>query len=182
MLGGAHAFEYARDFSDGLAVVKISNRYGYIDMAGKLKIPPVFLFADDFKDGKAFVRDKNKVDGFIDKSGRFVFILNMSSIAEIDSYSCDRVLYKKLNGKYGLLDGVGTDVLREGYEKIRAMTDCNYVFKKGGRWGIMNRDGVVKLKPIYHDISRGGFNNSLLAVKYENEWVYVDKSGKVILR
>lgn len=35
-------FTYAQNFQDGLAVVKIGNRYGAIDVAGKVVIKPVF--------------------------------------------------------------------------------------------------------------------------------------------
>lgn len=178
----ANSFEYARNFSDGLAVVRINHKYGYIDTSGKIVIPAEFLFADDFKDGKAFIRNKHKVDGLIDKSGCISFILNMNSIAELDSYSCDRVIYKKLNGKYGLLNGTGKDIINEDIERIFDANECNYSFKKNGKWGLMDKDGKILLKPIYQDISRAGFINSLISAKYNNEWVFINKEDKIVFR
>lgn len=178
----AYAFEYVRDFSDGVAVVRVNHKYGYIDVAGKVVIPAMFIFADDFRDGRAFARNKDKVDGFIDKSGRFVFVLNRSNVVELVGYSCGRVVYKKINGKYGLLNGEGVDVLPDGIEGIVDASECNYKFKKNGLWGLMNKDGKILLDAIYQDISPAGFESSLLRAKYNDEWVFVNKNGKIILK
>lgn len=177
-----HAFEYARNFSDGLAVVRINHKYGYIDTSGKIIIPAEFLFADDFKDGKAFVRNKDRIDGFIDKNGRFAFTLNMNNLSELVSYSCNRVIYKKLNGKYGLLNGAGRDIINDDIQALIDADECKYTFKKNGKWGLMDKDGKVLLKPIYQDMDRSGFINSLIRVEYNNEWVFINKEGQIIFR
>jgi hypothetical protein len=48
-------FEYAREFSDGLAAVLIDGKFGYIDKTGKLVISPQFAYAGDFSEGMAVV-------------------------------------------------------------------------------------------------------------------------------
>lgn len=42
-------FSYAKDFSDGLAVVKSNDKYGYIGKDGKYVINPQYEYARDFK-------------------------------------------------------------------------------------------------------------------------------------
>lgn len=48
-------FEDAKDFSDGLAVVKVNGKYGYIDKSGKMVIEPQFDYANSFKNGFALI-------------------------------------------------------------------------------------------------------------------------------
>ncbi len=49
-------FEAADAFSEGMARVKIGEKWGYIDKTGKLVIAPQFDEADAFSDGVALVR------------------------------------------------------------------------------------------------------------------------------
>lgn len=58
-----------RFFSSGLAVVKKSGKYGYIDKMGKDIIPCQYDYAGSFLCGLAVVRKNNKY-GYIDKTGR----------------------------------------------------------------------------------------------------------------
>lgn len=56
-------FEWANDFSEGLAVVKIWDetsvfywRFGYIDKSGHIVIPPIYDYAEEFRNGRAKVK------------------------------------------------------------------------------------------------------------------------------
>jgi hypothetical protein len=49
-------FDYADDFSEGLAAVTIGTKSGYIDKTGRLVIQPLFTSASAFSDGLAQVR------------------------------------------------------------------------------------------------------------------------------
>lgn len=64
-------FERAFRFSEGLAVVSIEGRFGYIDARGEVAIPPQFELAGEFYQGLAEVLVGDKV-GVIDRNGRFV--------------------------------------------------------------------------------------------------------------
>lgn len=48
------------EFSEGVAAVKIDDKYGFIDKTGKFVIPPTFLQAKEFSEGLALVYDKDK--------------------------------------------------------------------------------------------------------------------------
>lgn len=75
-------FEWANDFHEGLAVVKIWDdtsifhvRYGYIDTLGHFVLPPIYDYADEFRNGRAKVK---WVDGqgythvaYIDENGEY---------------------------------------------------------------------------------------------------------------
>ena len=64
-------FEEATSFLEGLALVKVANRYGYLATNGKYIVEPRFEDASPFAEGLAAVKVKNKW-GFIDKTGKVV--------------------------------------------------------------------------------------------------------------
>ena len=64
-------FDFAWDFSEGLAVVEIAGKQGYIDFTGETVIPPIYDRAYGFSEGMAKVRVGKKY-GFIDKTGKLV--------------------------------------------------------------------------------------------------------------
>lgn len=60
-------------FYDGLALVSIDNAYGYVDLAGEVKIPIIYESASNFYKGYANVtltEDGKSVNLVIDKSGK----------------------------------------------------------------------------------------------------------------
>ncbi|EMO74091.1 hypothetical protein LEP1GSC127_0156 [Leptospira kirschneri str. 200801925] len=61
-------FESASDFSEGLASVRIIDRWGFINRSGQIVIKPQFQFPASFSDGIAAVT-KNRIDFYIDKNG-----------------------------------------------------------------------------------------------------------------
>ena len=61
-------YEYAEDFSEGLAPIRRDNKWGYIDRTDKEVIEPRFDMAHRFEDGAAVVKVKGLM-GVIDKSG-----------------------------------------------------------------------------------------------------------------
>ena len=66
-------FTYATPFTDdGIAIVKINGKYGYIKTNGKWIIKPKFAFAEHFANGLARVKiRKNGKYGFIKNNGKW---------------------------------------------------------------------------------------------------------------
>ncbi len=63
-------FERAFPFKEGLAAVRISSKYGYIDESGELAIDPAYQLAGTFHQGLAEVVVADKA-GVIDRTGAF---------------------------------------------------------------------------------------------------------------
>jgi hypothetical protein len=80
-------FDYAEDFSEGLAPVRVrvNNKWGYddlrgyIDKSGEMLIPPRFTSADRLKGGlaKVQIRTKKRMEasdlyslGYVDRTGK----------------------------------------------------------------------------------------------------------------
>lgn len=62
------------DFSEGLAVVELDDRWGFIDTTGTVVIPLQYDEVWHFSEGLAKVKKNNKW-GFVDKRGKMVISL-----------------------------------------------------------------------------------------------------------
>lgn len=62
-------------FSEGLAAVKLDNKWGFIDIDGKIIIEPKYDYVSSFSDGLAIISgtdENDKYFGFINKKGEVV--------------------------------------------------------------------------------------------------------------
>ena len=66
------------EFSEGLAPIKIDNKWGFIDKVGDIAIKPFADFVDNFSDNAAFFRCKDR-SGFIDNKGTVIVSLHSQS-------------------------------------------------------------------------------------------------------
>jgi hypothetical protein len=67
-------FDDAKDFSEGLAPVKLEGHWGFIDKTGALVVKPQFDSAESFSDGLARV-SQNGLSGFITHDGALAVTL-----------------------------------------------------------------------------------------------------------
>ncbi|MDR1056955.1 MAG: WG repeat-containing protein [Prevotellaceae bacterium] len=92
-------YDWANDFSEGLALVKTEGKWGYIDKAGEMIIPAKYDWGDDFSDGLAKVSVRFKY-GYVDTSGKEVIPLKYDKV-EGFSEGLARV---ESDGKYGYMN------------------------------------------------------------------------------
>lgn len=60
------------DFSEGLALVRVGDSYGFIDPSGNMAIPPQFGDTSSFQEGFASVTTSDGKRNFIDKTGKLI--------------------------------------------------------------------------------------------------------------
>ena len=77
-------FDYAGDFSEGLAIVEINKNKGFIDKTGKIVIPCKYRMVRNFSEGLACVFiDKWE---FIDKVGRTIITCGSGAFSFFSGY------------------------------------------------------------------------------------------------
>lgn len=186
---------------DGLAgVIKQSNdeydktnRVGYIDKDGQLIIPFEFdaietgeggdiLDFNDFSEGLAAV-SKNDKYGFIDTKGKVV----IEPKYEWASSFSDGLAIVSVEGLYGAIDKQGKTVIPFEYESLG---DFQEGFATAARppkdpedyeskYGLINKKNEVVIPFMYE--SMGNLSESLIAVKKDGKWGYVDTKNKAII-
>ena len=123
-------------FSDGLAVVELNDKCGYIDKTGREVIPVKYDWAEDFSDGLALVKLSGKY-GFIDTSGKEVIPCKY----EIASGFSEGLARVQLNDKWGFVDKIGREVIPFKYDKA-------YDFSKGLAKVQLNGNGAILIKLV----------------------------------
>jgi hypothetical protein len=100
---------YPLRFSDGLAAFPYSlgqgkSCWGYLDTSGKIVIDPKFVFATNFRGGRAVVRfpgeDGKPFNAIIDKSGKEISPTDLKVLF----YFCPYIEVQDAAGNYGVVD------------------------------------------------------------------------------
>ena len=161
-------------FSDGLAVVELNDKFGFIDKTGREVIPLIYDNAYSFSNGLAVVALNGKY-GFIDETGRVVIPFKYDG-AKAFSEGLARVLLKN---KYGYIDEYGKEVIPFKY-------DFGYDFFDGfarvilnNKYGFIDKTGR-EICPCKYDWA-GNFCEELATVKLNWKFGYIDKTGKEVI-
>lgn len=122
-------FEFAGDFSEGMAPVSIGELSGFINKAGAVVIQPRFTEAYSFSDGLALVSDNGRY-GYVDRNGVYVirpqfehaesFAEGRAVVGDRDSTSfwyIDRTGRQVIPGKFAFFKGLAHVRLLTAYRK-----------------------------------------------------------------
>lgn len=148
-------------FSNGLAVVRLEDCYGYIDKTGKEIIPLKYFDATHF-DESGF--------GTV-KLGYEYYLINKEG--------------KLFESK----DGVLREYTHTTFDRLVKYSEGMAAFRKDCNWGYADESGKVVVPPIYN--STYFFKNGLALVGaytdkkrtfgFKEKWGFIDKTGKEII-
>jgi len=179
---------YAGNFHNGLAKVKIGDKWGFVDKKGKMKIAPQYDRVMDFTEGRAavykFIKDPitNKIVdalwGYINKNGKTVIDFKYKDIAPFNESSA---LVSTDGAKYGYIDLNGKNIIAEKYEEATAFYKGIAAFKSENLWGFINSRGKVIINPQYNEV-QFALVNGLIAVKNGEKWGYIDEEGNYVIK
>lgn len=174
-------YSEAQSFASGLALIFSEDRvYKFINKEGKIAIPISFEQAESFKGGLAWVQVKGK-QGIINSEGLYIIQPKYDEIRNRD-FSFHKFSPVKLNGKWGLIDKNGKEIIPLEYEDFEYYSAGFSKVKKNGKWGVINEsDGTFFLECLYDDIQPlkiGEYGNEtdkeLVQVKKEGKWGIVN--------
>ena len=124
-------------YYEGLAMVRLDKKYGFIDKTGKEVIPIKYDDVWYFSEGLAAVSLNNKW-GFIDKTGKEVILIKYDD-AESPSEGLAKV---KLNDKYGFIDKTGKEVIPIKYDYAEGFSEEGLAqVKLNNKWFYINQKG-----------------------------------------
>ena len=130
-------YDDAWNFTEGLAKVKLKERFGFIDEKGKVIIPIQYTDADGFYDGLSSV-EIDKKRGYIDKTGKIVIP------AKYDRWSIfrDGMAVVKLDTKWGVINKKGEAIIPFEYDYIGFFKDGKVSVKKDGIGYFIDKNGT----------------------------------------
>lgn len=189
-------FVDAKDFSEGLACVKVndtwgelSGKWGFINRHGKFVVKPTFDTADSFYDGIAVV-SKDKKYWYIKKNGKALFGYGRGKLRFHETFDYaepfsegmafvrkgEDVLIVSKNGRKQFVVENHSEHLpyKDGLAFI-----CTY--NKGvSKWGAYDKRGRIIIPFKYDRISR--FVNGFAMVYRNDRVAFIDKKGEILSR
>jgi len=119
------SYDYARSFSDGMALVINNSKYGFIDSEGNLVVDFYFDNAENFKNGLASVCLKRELKfhvecwGQIDKKGKMITPI----IYEKTRWCCSSYVKLKENNFYEFFDNAFNKTTDHKFENAEYLPD-----------------------------------------------------------
>ncbi|WP_414564593.1 MULTISPECIES: WG repeat-containing protein [unclassified Anabaena] len=158
-------FDYANEFSEGFAPVRINKKWGFINLQGQIAIPPQYDTVGESR--SLYGGDKDYFS---------------SSFSE-------GLAGVKLNGKWGFIHQKGELVIPYRYDKVQRFSGGVATVKENGLWGVINSQGKWIIEPV--DKSPIRFFQGITKLNYLISWdksgqpignpnIYWDKSGQLV--
>ncbi|UBF26030.1 WG repeat-containing protein [Kovacikia minuta CCNUW1] len=179
---------YAGDFSEGLAAVKIGEKYGYIDRTGNLIIQPKFDYAGSFSEGLAVVGKEGEPEkwGYIDKAGKLAIPFKFDEAGKFfEGLAQIRVGKDYRSTTY--INKFGEIVLRIekevfGFsEGIARVCEPPKYPKAPCQYSYIDKSGASVFSPQVDAFGR--FSEGLAEARGKNGGIgYIDKTGKFIVQ
>lgn len=116
--------------------------------------------------------------GIIDVSGNEIIPCINEYLSLIDPASY--LLSFKRNGKWGLIQLDGAEIVSPTYLHINHFSDGLAACYDGNGWGFINQYGSVVIPCKYLEVD--SFHYGLAAIRIGDLWGYINQSGKVVIK
>ena len=147
---------------------------------------PIFLCTYDVNDADGTYKTK----ALNEKNEEI--LVGYDKIEAIDNYDSkqniwyeDNILRVSKNGKYGLIDFNGKEVLACDYDDIAALkgVNSNIIIKKAGNVGLVNEKGQTIVPVQYKDILtlKEGYKNEYIVVNENDQYGVISTSGAILI-
>lgn len=169
----------------GLCLVSLQGRYGYIDLAGKVCIPAVgrFVFDEAFSfgpEGLACVRVEGRY-GYINGEGKTVIPIDYDSIG---FFGKGGLIPVRKGGKAGALRADGSVAIPLLYSEIHSFEGEAFSVGDGHRYALADREGRLltpfHFEQIFEHVYY--FSENLAPARKQGLWGFVDmRTGDLVV-
>ena len=173
-------WEEARPFRNGLAAVRQSGKWGFVDRDGRLCIPFRFKAVCDFSEnGFAIAQEEGGLHGIIDRHGdwavepRYLFF----SPSGISHNSVGAVNPK--TKRFRIIDCSGRPLFLREFDSADSFSEGLACVSENGKYGFIDRNGSFVIFPQFDDALP--FSEGLAAVKSGDRWGYVNADGMLAI-
>ena len=170
-------FDSAGEFSEGLAIVKVGTKFGYINTKGQVAITPQFDSASPFRYGRAGVKLGSGF-GFIDEDGKYIGSPDFSSVGE---FSGNLAPVRTADGVAAFVNRSGKLELAGKFESLQpaGFTAGLAPARSGGKWGYIDATGKWIIDPQFE--RAGNFAEGFAQVVVGGQTGYIDSKGNFVI-
>lgn len=173
-----HRFSDIGIFSEeGLASVRSSDTFGYIDRTAEVVIPYSFNSAEEFKNGVTVVDVEDEfylinIDG--NRVSDIYKSLDSSQYDDQDLYRCSKDdLY------FGFIDKFGNQIIPLEYDDVGNFNEGLAWFCKDGKVGYIDKLNSVVINPQYADAS--DFCDGLAIVELDGKQGLINRKAETLI-
>jgi WG containing repeat len=160
--------DYVWSFADGLARIKVKDKFGFIDHSGAFVIQPQLLNAIDFHDGMARVVTE----------GPCVYLPD-GPCADPE-FVGGRRTGPAASCKFTYIDKSGTMLTKERFDFARDFSEGLAPVRIGELWGYIDKMGSIVITPRFEDAE--SFHSGLSRIRMNGLYGYADKSGNIVVK
>ena len=162
------------DYKNGIARVKMNDKYGFVDKQFKFVVNPIYDHAYDFQDGLAAV-EVNERWGFIDTKGKFQIAPQYEEVGNFH----EGLAYFSVGEKYGFLDKKGDIAISPIYDDVSDFHNGVAAVESGNKYGYIDKNGNFIVPPRYDDFVDADGDIMLVANEDDESLnlTYIDKKG-----
>ncbi len=169
-----YKFNYAYDFKDGIAKVRIGSRTtgkrAYINRKGEF-ITKKYDQISDFENSIA-VAELNGKFVLVDTSGKEI----TDWYDKIHDFS-EQIAVVEQNGKFSYVNYKGYE-FDKWFDEADDFKGGRAKVKIHGKWGFVNRKGKVVVRADYEDV--WNYQNNIAKVEKNGKYAFIDLNGKLI--
>ena len=169
-------YDEATYFSEGLASVRISDKWSVIDKSGATVSKLNFNYPLKFTEGLASVKF-NGLYGFVDKDANVV----IEPKFELASLFSEGLAAVKSGGKWGFIDKSGNFAIEPRFDEVNKFKEKRAVVRVGELWGIIDKSGKFILELQKFDYIFDEFYGGMLNFRVNRKSGCLDIDGKVAI-
>lgn len=153
--------------SEGYFSFKKNNRWGFIDLTGRLRISNRYDSVLFFSDGVAPIQLRDRW-GFVDSEESLVIQPYYDHVSAFEN----GLAIVRIEDKVGIIDQAGQSILAVNYNYLKRLPTRNYLVKDvEGRLGLIDSNGKFIIRPSYEYLEDTGTG---LVVMQDGFWGYLD--------
>ena len=158
-----------------LLPIKIKNTWGYMDLQGKVIIPPTYSEAGFFSEDIAAVVQNDKF-GFISKSNKFIVEPIYDEVS--DFYDGRSVVEK--NGKLGMIDRNGYSIFEPIFEELGPVSEGKVFARKDSLYGYYSKNRISLIPERFEEAE--SFENQQAHVRIQGKEAIIDSVGSFVVK
>jgi hypothetical protein len=167
-----------KGFYDGLAAVKVGDRWGYLNTDGKLAIQVKYEKVTVFNGGYASVQREGKFF-VLDHSGT-EYPAEFPGIVDLNDFSEGLATFKTEAGLVGFVDGTGKVAIQPIFQSAGDFHGgLAWAKSTSGKLGYINQQGDWAIDPKFDAGKNYDPVSGLARIKSGDKWGYVNKLGEV---
>lgn len=167
------------NYGVGIIPVRTEDGWHYLGNDGQF-IGGTYDFAGCFAGEKSVAKRGDKFYLVDNKGNESALDFEDVKYELHDSHAMTDIVIAKKNGKYDIYNLDFTEKVQLGVEDIDIYNDGYIAYKKGDKWGFIDKDGNEVIEPQY--AAARSFSAGYAAVcDEEGKWGFINQKGKLVI-